>query len=133
MYSRDCFSGGNCAPLCDGGRSYQPLLKDSLRLAITSRRLTPEEMGSFNSREVLSARDKDCDGWACVNNESGQSGHIDWSERSSPYSYRGSRTVERYLSLIPFGDIHLVFDNKNSSTVRFAVDSIAKERRFRLG
>ena len=54
-------------------------------------------------QEVLSARDKDCDGWACVNNESGQSGHIDWSERSSPYSYRGGRTVERYLSLIPFG------------------------------
>ena len=29
------------------------LLKDSLRLAITSRRLTPEEMNSFNSRKFF--------------------------------------------------------------------------------
>ena len=55
------------------------LLKDSLRLAITSRRLTPEEMNSFNSRKFF------------------------------PQEIKIATD-----------------DNKNSSTVRFAVDSICK-------
>ena len=68
------------------------LLKDSLRLAITSRRLTPEEMNSFNSRKFFPKVTQ-------------------WKE-----IYPASRLK----------DIRLVFDNKNSSTVRFAVDSICK-------
>lgn len=53
------------------------LLKDSLRLAITSRRLTPEEMNSFNSRKFFSAGDKDCYGRAGIDNPSWQSGFTD--------------------------------------------------------
>ena len=65
------------------------LLKDSLRLAITSRRLTPEEMNSFNSRKFFPQEIKIAtDGLALITNRE--------------------------------------FDNKNSSTVRFAVDSICK-------
>ena len=45
------------------------LLKDSLRLAITSRRLTPEEMGSFNSRKFFPQEIKIAtDGLALITN-----------------------------------------------------------------
>ena len=102
------------------------LLKDSLRLAITSRRLTPEEMGSFNSRKFFPQEIKIAtDGLALITN------------RGNPDTLIGVKDFRRILTgeagqwkdIYPssrLGDIHLVFDNKNSSTVRFAVDSIAK-------
>ena len=102
------------------------LLKDSLRLAITSRRLTPEEMGSFNSRKFFPQEIKIAtDGLALITN------------RGNPDTLIGVKDLRRILTgeagqwkdIYPssrLGDIHLVFDNKNSSTVRFAVDSIAK-------
>ena len=46
------------------------LLKDSLRLAITSRRLTPEEMNSFNSRKFFPQEIKIAtDGLALITNK----------------------------------------------------------------
>ena len=102
------------------------LLKDSLRLAITSRRLTQEEMGSFNSRKFFPQEIKIAtDGLALITN------------RGNPDTLIGVKDLRRILTgeagqwkdIYPssrLGDIHLVFDNKNSSTVRFAVDSIAK-------
>ena len=99
------------------------LLKDSLRLAITSRRLTPEEINSrkFFPQEIKIATD----GLALITN------------RGNPDTLIGVKDLRRILTgeagqwkdIYPssrLGDIHLVFDNKNSSTVRFAVDSIAK-------
>ena len=109
------------------------LLKDSLRLAITSRRLTPEEMGSFNSRKFFPQEIKIAtDGLALITN------------RGNPDTLIGVKDLRRILTgeagqwkdIYPssrLGDIHLVFDNKNSSTVRFAVTLSLRERRFRLG
>lgn len=45
--------GRNCARYVTEVDAVNLLLKDSLRLAITSRRLTPEEMNSFNSRKFF--------------------------------------------------------------------------------
>ena len=102
------------------------LLKDSLRLAITSRRLTPEEMNSFNSRKFFPQEIKIAtDGLALIT-------HL-----GNPDSLISVKDIRRILTgdakqwkdIYPasrLGDISLVFDNKNSSTVRFAVDSICK-------
>ena len=102
------------------------LLKDSLRLAITSRRLTPEEMQSFNSRKFFPQEIKIAtDGLALIVN------------RENPDTLISVQDIRRILTgevrqwkdIYPSSrlkDIRLVFDNRNSSTVRFAVDSICK-------
>ena len=75
------------------------LLKDSVRLAITTRTLTKEEMNSFHSRKFFPREIKlATDGLALIVN------------RANPDSR--------------LKGIQVVFDNKNSSTVRFAMDSI---------
>ena len=75
------------------------LLKDSVRLAITTRTLTKEEMNSFHSRKFFPREIKlATDGLALIVNSANPDSRL-----------KG---------------IQVVFDNKNSSTVRFAMDSI---------
>lgn len=100
------------------------LLKDSVRLAIATRTLTEEEMESFHSRKFFPTEIKlATDGLALITN------------RSNPDSLLSVRDFRRILTgevkawkeIYPnsrLGDIQVVFDNKNSSTVRFAMDSI---------
>lgn len=102
------------------------LLKDSLRLAITSRRLTPEEMNSFNSRKFFPQEIKIAtDGLALITNLSNPDTLISVNDFYRILTGEAKRWKDIYPSS-PLGYITLVFDNKNSSTVRFAVDSIAK-------
>lgn len=100
------------------------LLKDSVRLAITTRTLTEEEMNSFHSRKFYPREIKlATDGLALIVN------------RLNPDSLLSVRDFRRILTgdakewkeVNPnssLKDIRVVFDNKNSSTVRFAIDSI---------
>ncbi|WP_455592027.1 PstS family phosphate ABC transporter substrate-binding protein [Bacteroides sp.] len=102
------------------------LLKDSVRLAITTRTLTKEEMNSFHSRKFYPREIKlATDGLALIVN------------RQNPDSLISVRDIRRILigevqtwkEICPasrLNGIRLVFDNKNSSTVRFAVDSICQ-------
>lgn len=102
------------------------LLKDSLRLAITSRRLTPEEMNSFNSRKFFPQEIKIAtDGLALITNPNNPDSLITVNELRSILIGETKQWKELYPSS-RLGDIRLVFDNKNSSTVRFAADSICK-------
>lgn len=102
------------------------LLKDSLRLAITSRRLTPEEMSSFNSRKFFPQEIKIAtDGLALITNRGNPDTLIGVKDLRCILTGEAGQWKDIYPSS-RLGDIHLVFDNKNSSTVRFAVDSIAK-------
>lgn len=102
------------------------LLKDSLRLAITSRRLTPEEMNSFNSRKFFPQEIKIAiDGLALITNPNNPDSLITVNELRSILTGETKQWKELYPSS-RLGDIRLVFDNKNSSTVRFAADSICK-------
>lgn len=102
------------------------LLKDSLRLAITSRRLTPEEMNSFNSRKFFPQEIKIAtDGLALITNRSNPDSLITVNQLRSILTGEAKQWKDIYPSS-RLGDISLVFDNKNSSTVRFAVDSICK-------
>jgi len=102
------------------------LLKDSVRLAITTRTLTPEEMNSFHSRKFFPREIKlATDGLALIVNRQNADSLI--SVRDIRRILTGQ--VQKWKELYPasgLGDIQLVFDNKNSSTVRFAVDSICK-------
>ena len=97
------------------------LLKDSVRLAITTRTLTKEEMNSFHSRKFFPREIKlATDGLALIVN------------RANPDSLLSVRDFRRILTgevknwkeVNPdsrLKGIQVVFDNKNSSTVRFAI------------
>lgn len=102
------------------------LLKDSLRLAITSRKLTPEEMNSFNSRKFFPQEIKIAtDGLALITNRDNPDSLITVNELRSILTGKTTQWKELYPASC-LKDILPVFDNKNSSTVRFAVDSICK-------
>ena len=102
------------------------LLKDSLRLAITSRRLTPEEMNSFNSRKFFPQEIKIAtDGLALITNKDNPDTLITVNDIRDILTGKATQWREIYPAS-QLKDIRLVFDNKNSSTVRFAVDSICK-------
>lgn len=100
------------------------LLKDSVRLAITTRTLTAEEMNSFHSRQFYPQEIKlATDGLALIIN------------RQNPDTLISMRDIRRILTgevknwkeVYPAShlkEIRVVFDNPNSSTVRFATDSI---------
>ncbi|MCD7942618.1 MAG: substrate-binding domain-containing protein [Bacteroides intestinalis] len=102
------------------------LLKDSLRLAITSRRLTPEEMNPFNSRKFFPQEIKIAtDGLALITNKDNPDTLITVNDIRDILTGKTTQWREIYPAS-RLKDIRLVFDNKNSSTVRFAVDSICK-------
>ena len=106
------------------------LLKDSVRLAIATRTLTEEEMNSFHSRKFYPREIKlATDGLALIVN------------RQNPDSLISVRDIRRILTgevkswkeVYPgssLKDIRVVFDNRNSSTVRFATDSICGGKPF---
>lgn len=100
------------------------LLKDSVRLAIATRTLTEEEMNSFHSRKFYPREIKlATDALALIVN------------RANPDSLLSVRDFRRILTgeakswkqVNPrsgLKEIQVVFDNKNSSTVRFVMDSV---------
>lgn len=100
------------------------LLKDSLRLAIATRKLTEEEMNSFHSRKFFPQEIKVAtDALALIVNKQNKDSLI--SVRDIYRILTGE--AKNWKTIYPqshLKDISLVFDNKNSSTVRFAIDSI---------
>jgi phosphate transport system substrate-binding protein len=102
------------------------LLKDSLRLVITSRKLTLEEMESFNSRKFFPKEMKIAtDGLALIVNRENPDTLISVQDIRRILTGEAKQWKDIYPSS-HLKDIRLVFDNKNSSTVRFAVDSICE-------
>jgi len=102
------------------------LLKDSVRVAIATRTLTSEEMNSFHSRKFFPREIKlATDGLALIVNRKNTDSII--SVRDIQRILTGE--IKRWIEIYPksqLGEIQLVFDNKNSSTVRFATDSLCK-------
>lgn len=102
------------------------LLRDSLRLAITSRKLTPAELASFHSRKFFPQEIKIAtDGLAVIVNKDNPDTLITVRDIKRILTGKVSLWKEVYPAS-KLQDINLVFDNKNSSTVRFAIDSICK-------
>lgn len=100
------------------------LLKDSVRLAIATRTFTEKELEYFHSRKFFPRAIKMAvDGLALIVNKANQDTLITVND------FRRILTgeVQSWKEIYPkskLDDIYLVFDNKNSSTVRFAIDSI---------
>lgn len=101
-----------------------------LWLAITSRRLTPEEKKSFNSRSYEPREIKIAtDGLALIINKHNNDTLITVSQIRDILTGK----VKRWKEIYPksrLKDFLIVFDNPNSSTVRFAVDSICNGKPF---
>lgn len=101
-----------------------------LWLAITSRRLTPEELAAFKSksyepREIKIASD----GLALIVNRQNHDTIITVSQIRDILTGK----VKNWKQIYPkskLGELMIVFDNPNSSTVRFAVDSICRGKSF---
>lgn len=100
------------------------LLKDSVRLAIATRTLTEEEMNSFHSRKFYPREIKlATDGLALIVNRANQDSLMTVRDFSRILTGE-SKEWKEVNPNSRLGAIQVVFDNKNSSTVRFAMDSI---------
>jgi phosphate transport system substrate-binding protein len=95
-------------------------------LAITSRKLTPEEKRSFNTRTYYPQEVKIAtDGIALIVNKNNPDTLITVNQIRDILTGK----VTKWREIFPksrLKDLLLVFDNPNSSTVRFAIDSICK-------
>lgn len=103
------------------------LLRDSVRLAITSRRLTPQEMESMHSRKFFPQEIRlATDGLALIVNRQNNDTLISTADIRRILTGKATRWSDLYPHSSRRGDLTLVFDNRNSSTVRFAIDSICR-------
>lgn len=102
------------------------LLRDSVRLAITTRPLTEKEKAALNSQKLFPKEVKIAtDAIAIIVNKENKDSLITVDELRNILT--GDITL--WKQLYPqsrLGDLQLVFDNPNSSTVRYAIDSICE-------
>lgn len=95
-----------------------------LWLAIVSRRLTPEEKNSFNSRAFYPKEiEIATDGLALIVNKHNPDTLITVNQIREILTGK-PKTWKDIYPKSPIKDLMIVFDNPNSSTVRFAIDSI---------
>lgn len=105
-------------------------LKDSVRVAIVTRKLTPPELESMKQHQfipnaVLIARDA----VALIVNPANKDTLISVNDFKDIMTGK----ITRWNQLDPtskLGELTLVFDNKNSSTLRYAMDSICHTRKI---
>ena len=129
----DTYTSGVIAIAAD--ESFQPIVQEEVDVfeglfplaGIVPRYVTtPEEMNSFNSRKFFPQEIKIAtDGLALITNRENPDTLITVNEIRSILTGKVTQWKEIYPAS-RLKDIRLVFDNKNSSTVRFAVDSICK-------
>lgn len=115
---------------CSEVDAINSLLKDSVRLVVSTRRLSSKETQSFNSRkffprEVIMAYD----GVGLITNNQNPDSLITVSQVRKILTGEITKWKEIYPNS-KLGNIQIVFDNPNSSTVRFAKDSICLGKPF---
>lgn len=102
------------------------LLRDSVRLAVATRMLTQEELLSFHSRKFFPQQTKVAtDGLALIVNRLNTDTLICVDDVVRILTGK----VTRWRELYPqsrLGQLTMVFDNQNSSTVRWMMDSICQ-------
>jgi phosphate transport system substrate-binding protein len=102
------------------------LLKDSVRLAIATRALSPIEEESLKSRKFAPRSYKlATDGMALIINNQNPDSLISVIDLKKIMTGEVKTWKEIYPTS-KLGKLQVVFDNPNSSTVRFAIDSICK-------
>ncbi len=111
---------------CNEVEAVNLLMKDSVRLAITNRRLTEKEISSFHSRKFFpESVAMAVSGLALIVHKDNPDSLITVSQLRDILS--GKITSWGSLSSGKGkGDIQVVFDNPNSGTVHYAIDSICK-------
>lgn len=102
------------------------LLQDSVRLAVATRELTPEEVKALNAKKLFPKSTKIAtDGIAFIVNKKNPNRVVSVDDLRKVVTGE----VTRWDQLFPgskLGGLQLVFDNQNSSTVRFAIDSLCQ-------
>ncbi len=103
-------------------------LKDSVRVAIVTRTLTPKEINSFHSRKFFPQEIKlATDGLALIVNRTNTDSLISVRDIQRILTGKVKEWKDIY-SASHLKNIQFVFDNKNSSSVRFVVDSLCKDK-----
>ncbi len=104
------------------------LLKDSVRLAIATRTLTESEKKYLENRKFFAREVKlATDGIAIIINNQNKDSLITVTQLRKIMTGEVTEWKEIYPDS-PLGKLKLIFDNTNSSTVRFAIDSICREK-----
>lgn len=109
---------------CSEVEAMKLLLADSVRLAITTRQLTEEETAYFNNKKFFPVSVKMAtDGLALIVNKQ----NTDSLLTTDQFKKILSGEVTDWKQLNPashLGKLQLVFDNPNSSTVHYVLDSV---------
>jgi phosphate transport system substrate-binding protein len=101
-------------------------VKDSVRFAIATRPLSDKETKSLNNKKLYPRSIKIAtDGIALIVNRSNPDTLISVAELKKVLQGQATTWKEIYPSS-KLGNLQLVFDNNNSSTIRYAIDSICK-------
>ncbi len=106
------------------------LLRDSVRFAITTRRLTQKEKTYFESKKFFPKEIKIAtDGIAIIVNKNNTDSLLSVNDLRKILTgkIRSWKSLDKSSKL---DSLLLIFDNQNSSTVRYAIDSICKEDCF---
>ena len=120
----DTYTSGVIAIAAD--ESFQPIVQEEVDVFEGLFPLAGIEVNSFNSRKFFPQEIKIAtDGLALITNRENPDTLITVNEIRSILTGKVTQWKEIYPAS-RLKDIRLVFDNKNSSTVRFAVDSICK-------
>ena len=109
---------------CSEVKAMKLLLADSVRLAITTRQLTRQEMAFFNDKKFFPVSVKMAtDGLALIVNKQNADSLITVEQFKEILTGK----ITDWKQLNPdsrLGALQLVFDNPNSSTVHYVLDSI---------
>lgn len=106
------------------GEAVKDLLSDSARLIIIPRKLTKEELSYFENKKIIPTERRVCfDGIALIMNNANQDSLL------TMQNFRDIMTgkISTWKQLNPksgLGNIQVVFDNPNSSTVRYVREQI---------
>lgn len=114
-------------------QAFNDLLKDSVRLIVVSRKLTSDEMKYFHSKNIFPKETKIAvDGVALIVNKENTDTLI--TVKALNQILLGE--ITRWKQLDPksnLNDIKVVFDNTNSSTVRYIIDSVTHTNKLSPG
>ena len=111
---------------CDEVEAINLLMKDSVRFVVSSRTLTPSETDYFNKKKFYPQAIRIAtDGLALIVNKENKDSLIStWQFKQilagkiTKWNQLGYSSCEK--------DINVVFDNPNSSTIHYVIDSICK-------
>lgn len=118
---------------CSEVEAVRLLLKDSVRLVIANRRLTDKELASFHARKFFPESIRMAvSGLALITNPHNTDSLITTEQ------FRDILTgkISDWTALNPaskLGKILVVFDNPNSGTIHYAIDSICEGRKLGTG